>query len=396
MRVAVILESELHAGGGFQQELSTACLLARQQGAHDFVFYATNQQTVRVLKEKHVLVSFLAMRSLSNRFRGLARRMGVKDVSIAPFERILLRDRIDLVYFLAPSGIASHLRRLNYVITVWDQCHRDHPEFPEVNFDGQFERREDVYMVTLPKAVAVLVDAPLSKENLVRRYGCDAQRVHVASFLPSIDIKNSSEVDIKKKYGVTGKYIFYPAQFWAHKNHVYILDGLKILRGQHGLGIEAVFTGSDKKNLQFVLSYAQKLGLKDAVHYVGFVPNEDMASFYRQAIALVMPTYFGPTNIPPLEAFALGCPVCYSDLPGLRDQVGDAAFLMDLKDPGSLARHVVTILNDRDIVRQKISKGKTIAAGWTEDDYWNVLKGIFDEYAVKQHCWKDQADRSGA
>ena len=51
-----------------------------------------------------------------------------------------------------------------------------------------------------------------------------------------------------------------------------------------------------------------------------------------------MPTYFGPTNIPPLEAFSLNVPVCYSDLDGLREQVGEAAFLMNLKNPESLAR----------------------------------------------------------
>jgi glycosyltransferase involved in cell wall biosynthesis len=276
------------------------------------------------------------------------------------------------------------------VLTAWDQNHRDDPEFPEVNFNREFIDRDNFFKNTVPRAVAVLVDAKESKENLVKRYGCDAQRVHVAPFLPSLDIGKNPDIDLKKKYGIARKYIFYPAQFWAHKNHVYILDGLNILRQKHGIEIDAVFSGSDKgKNLKYVLSYAGKLGLGDAIHYVGFVPNEDMSSFYRQSIALVMPTYLGPTNIPPLEAFVLGCPVCYSDLPGLRDQVGDAAFLMDLKDPASMAKQVATILNDKKLVQQKIAKGKAIVAGWTEDDYWNVLKDIFESYRVKQHCWKD-------
>ena len=54
-----------------------------------------------------------------------------------------------------------------------------------------------------------------------------------------------------------------------------------------------------------------------------------------------MPTYFGPTNIPPLEAFALGVPVLYSDLPGLKDQVGDSALLLDLNNPESMAQHML-------------------------------------------------------
>jgi glycosyltransferase involved in cell wall biosynthesis len=38
-----------------------------------------------------------------------------------------------------------------------------------------------------------------------------------------------------------------------------------------------------------------------------------------------MPSYFGSTNLPPLEAVSLGCPVIYSDLPEFREQMGDAA-----------------------------------------------------------------------
>ena len=34
-----------------------------------------------------------------------------------------------------------------------------------------------------------------------------------------------------------------------------------------------------------------------------------------------MPTFFGPTNIPVLEAWALGCPVLTSDIRGIREQV---------------------------------------------------------------------------
>jgi len=397
MRVAVILESKLQAGGGFQQELSTARLLARRQGAHDFVFYTPHRENLGVLKEHGLTAVFLDMRSWKSRvffyaqkLKKLAGSSDTGDLAMAPFEKVLHRDGTDLVYFLSSSQMAAYVRRLNYLVTAWDQCHRDHLEFPEVNFEGQFEQRENFYKTIAPKAVAILVDAPTSKDNLVKRYGCDAARIHVAPFFPPEELSQAQAgMDVPKKYGIKRRYIFYPAQFWAHKNHVYVLDGLALLKQKYGIEMDVVFSGSDKGNLSFVLAYARKLGLQDAVHYVGFVPYVAMASFYGQALALVMPTYFGLTNIPPLEAFALGCPVCYPDLPGLRDQVGDAAFLMDLKDPGSMATQVMAILNDKGLVAQKVIKGKAIVARWTGDDYWDALKGIFDAYAVKQHCWKD-------
>jgi hypothetical protein len=48
-------------------------------------------------------------------------------------------------------------------------------------------------------------------------------------------------------------------------------------------------------------------------------------ALYEGAIALVMPSYGGPTNFPPLEAVVLCCPVVCCDLPGCREQMRDAA-----------------------------------------------------------------------
>ncbi|MBF0485479.1 MAG: glycosyltransferase family 4 protein [Candidatus Omnitrophica bacterium] len=396
VRIAVILESVFDVGGGFQQELSTACLLNKNQGQNRFVFYTTVRKNLDILHAHGIQAKYLDVRSIDNGpySRLTKRQIAHKILWLAGlarnfFEKVLLGDGIDLVYFLTPSGLAASLTRVNYVMTLLDLCHRDHPEFPEVNFDHAFESREYLYDKIFNKAVAVLVDSELGKANVLRRYGCDDERVFVAKFLPSVNVTSFNSVDVRSKYGIKNKYLFYPAQFWAHKNHVYILDGIDVLRKKYGIKMDVVFSGSDRGNLAHVLRYAQKLEIKDQVHYLGFVPGEDIASLYKEAVALVMPTYFGPTNIPPLEAFFLGCPVCYSNLPGLKDQVGDAAFLMDLNDPESLAGHVKTILNSPEVVLEKVKRGKTRVASWTEDEYWNVLDMVFTKYARKMKTWHD-------
>jgi len=396
MKIAVVLEFKLKVGGGFQQELSTACLLNRyQDDDRQFIFYTTEKENVEILKKLGVRSKYLNVRSINDKiyyhflkYVKIGHLFRTAVAAEAPFEKVFIQDNIDLIYFLAPSSLALAVTKTNYMITVWDLCHRDHPEFPEVNFNGQFESRENLFNNVLPKAVAVLTDSEYGKANILSRYACDSERVYTVKFLPSEGIKTGSSTDIRKKYSLKNKYIFYPAQFWAHKNHVYIVDGLKILRDKFGLEIDAVFSGSDEGNAKFVIGYAKKSGLEGNVHHVGFIPNEEMASFYKQAVALVMPTYFGPTNIPPLEAFTLGCPVCYPDLPGLRDQVQDAAFLMDLNEPESMARHIATILSDREAVMAKVTRGKQLLSEWTEDDHWKVLNQIFDKYARKMRCWK--------
>lgn len=393
MRIAVVFENSLKSGGGFQQGLSTACILNQHQDDDcTFVFYTLFKANIPILKEKGIEARYLGWLAwvywaLSRYLPTLKILRSMGALFNFPVEKAFVKDKVDLVYFLMPSPFSLLLRKINYVITVWDLCHRDHPEFPEVHSKGQFESRELLFSTALPKAVAVIVDSSLGKDNVVRRYGCDPERIYVAKFLPAFDKVIDTTVDVKNKYGIERPYLFYPAQFWAHKNHVYILEGLAVLKTKFDVVLDAVFSGADKGNMKHVLGCARKLGLEENIHCVGFIPSNEMGAFYKNAVALVMPTYFGPTNIPPLEAFSVGCPVCYSNLSGLRDQVEDAAFLLDLNRPESLATRIMEILNDKVLVQKKLLRGQGIVASWTEDDYWHVLCGIFDQYVVKLRCW---------
>jgi len=267
-------------------------------------------------------------------------------------------------------------------------CHRDYFEFPEVRNNQEFEIREKLLNTNLKKAVAVIVDSELGKQNIITRYGIDSMRVKVIPFIPPQNIAMEQEsVDIKKKYNLETNYVFYPAQFWAHKNHVYILDALKILKDEHRVMLSALFTGSDKGNMQYIEKYADKLGIAKQIKFIGFVANKELRSLYQQALALVMPTYFGPTNLPPLEAFQLECPVCYSDLPGLREQVEDAAFLLDLNNPQSLVNQLITIMEDATVVERKIKRGLELVENWDAQKIYGELLPIINGFAQKRKLW---------
>ncbi|MGN5486390.1 glycosyltransferase, partial [Campylobacter coli] len=70
----------------------------------------------------------------------------------------------------------------------------------------------------------------------------------------------------------------------------------------------------------------------------------ELGALYRGAAALVMPSYFGPTNLPPLEAWAVGTPVIYPE--AFKAQAGDAAILFDYDDPRSLAEAIIRLRDE--------------------------------------------------
>ena len=403
MNIAVILEQGIKEGGGFQQALSTIFLLNKYKSPkYNFIFFTAIEENIAALKKSGIEAHSLKLPYIAKIIAHFRRNILIYHMirksgffRFNKFDKVLRPYDIDLIYFLSPSGLSLETEKYNYIFTVWDLCHRDYVEFPEVREFREFEGRERLFNAALPKAVKVIADSELGKKNIIRRYNIDEQRVVVLPFLPSygIDIAacdyQKNYIDVKVKYSINGDYIYYPAQFWSHKNHIYILEGLKVLKGKYNIKINAVFSGSDKGNLEFVLKRAEDFGLNDQIYYIGFVSSEEIPYLYRQALALVMPTYFGPTNIPPLEAFKLECPVLYPDLPGLREQVKDSALLMDLTDPESLAQNLIKVIEKDKEIGNLVKNGKRKIEDLREEAYWLVFQGIFDDYAGKLKCWKE-------
>jgi glycosyltransferase involved in cell wall biosynthesis len=113
-----------------------------------------------------------------------------------------------------------------------------------------------------------------------------------------------------------------------------------------------------------------------------------MPYLYRQSLALVMPSYFGPTNLPPLEAFALGVPVLYPDKAGLREQVGAAALLMDLRDPDSLATHLNDLLSQPELRHRLVTDGHNRLIELDALDRIKILERILRDFHARRATWR--------
>lgn len=402
IRLAVLFDQHIQSGGGYQQQLNAAMHVQKLSSELVLPFYFTTiEKNIDILKDLGIDAIFLKLdffRRVWDRLnpwigKFLSNKINDALGHTTAFEHAFTKNEIDLIYFLSPNANAKKLRRLNYIVTVWDLCHRDDLEFPEVRWDGEFEAREFIYWSILPRSVAILVDSDLGKINIEKRYGIDRDRIFVMPFEASGPTRKNvftlSEyaIDIAFKYKLIHPYIFYPAQFWAHKNHVYLLDGVVLLEKLHGIKVCVIFCGSDKGNKLHIQKVVNDLGLYERVRFAGFVSDHELICLYKQSIALVMPTYFGPTNLPPLEAFELGVPVLYSDKPGLKDQVEGAALLMDLNNPSSLADHLKCLMMDQAINQKLIYSGYRKIEELNKFNHVSILKSIMENFLIRRRNW---------
>jgi glycosyltransferase involved in cell wall biosynthesis len=86
----------------------------------------------------------------------------------------------------------------------------------------------------------------------------------------------------------------------------------------------------------------------EAVRTPGYLPEEDLARVVAGAAALVFPSWYEGFGLPALEALACGTPVVASDLPALREVLGDQAELVPPGDAAALADALARALDDPD------------------------------------------------
>jgi glycosyltransferase involved in cell wall biosynthesis len=83
-----------------------------------------------------------------------------------------------------------------------------------------------------------------------------------------------------------------------------------------------------------------------AVRTPGYLPEEDLARVMAGAAALVYPSWYEGFGLPVLEALACGTPVVASDLPALREVLGDQAELVPPGDTAALADALAKVVED--------------------------------------------------
>jgi glycosyltransferase involved in cell wall biosynthesis len=270
--------------------------------------------------------------------------------------------------------------------------HRAHPCFPEVGAFGgwPWDQREKFYQYVLPRATYVVTGNEAGKKDVVDFYRISAERVKTLP-LPTPDFASGSVVArAPNGFENHAPFLFYPAQFWPHKNHVALLSALKILVEQDRLDFSVVLTGADKGNMKFVQQTAEDLGLEDRVRVLGFVSRDELVYLYQNAFALAYPSYFGPDNIPPMEAFALGCPVIAAKVPGAEEQMGDAALFFDPSRETELAARIKELHSAPGLRETLIRRGRTRASQWTARDYVLRIFQIAEEFQSMRRNWSSR------
>lgn len=244
-----------------------------------------------------------------------------------------------------------------FVAMNWDIGHLSTYPFPEII--SSYRQRDDFYRKVLPKAILVSCESNSGKEEIKEYTTLGEHKLRVVPlFAGNVASLSLSQIEIEKNLNqlhlVPNTYFYYPAQFWAHKNHIGLLKAFKRFIDTTDKNCKLVLSGSRRSNYSYVVQTIRELELESNVIVLGFISNEMVYSLYKGAISLVMASHFGTTNMPPIEAMEIGCPVACSGLAGHKEILGDSGVYFNSYDEGSILNALIEVYRNNSKYREKI------------------------------------------
>lgn len=314
---------------------------------------------------EHDFVLFTNLQNSGSFYPGAAARISESDN---------WADRMDMDVLFFPGTTMMPVRsKQKSVVTVHDLQHLHLPE--NFSLRERFRRfRRD--RPSALRANAVIAISKFTQDALLTSYGLSEEMVTV--IYPGVDrnfFQSASErevADIRKKFSLPDRFVFYPARFWLHKNHARLYEAMRIVRREAGLNYWLVLTGENARG-----------PLPEMVMSLGFVPSSDLPALYRAADALAFPSLYEGFGLPVLEAMAAGCPVVCSTAGALPEAAGDAAVFVNPASPAAIAAGLQRVLTDltlrADLVRRGDARAERVswtrAAGQTLDLIEKVYRG---------------------
>ena len=241
-----------------------------------------------------------------------------------------LRPRVSHFQYVLPPAIPGRL-----VVTVHDLSFEDHPEW-------MAPHDRVLFRTLVPRAVrradAVLTVSEWTRSRIVERYGIPAERVVVT---PN-GVDPTFGPDGPRRDGAP--YLLFVGAIQPRKDPLTAIRALEHLDPS----LRLLVAGPEKRGGDELRQEVRRLGLERRVELLGHVGSAELATLYRGAACLVVPSLYEGFCLPVVEAMACGTPVVAARTSAIPEVAGDAAVLVEPRNPAALAAGVDRALAERE------------------------------------------------
>lgn len=237
------------------------------------------------------------------------------------FPSILNKENLSLVHF--PYFSVPIFYNRPFIVTIHDLILHHFPTgrastLPLFFYKLKLLGYKFVISKAVQKAKRIITVSNSTKEEILDHLKIKENKVVVIYEGIDEEIQSSN---LKVKNLVKGKYFLYVGNAYPHKNLERLLEAFNALSSD----VKLVLVGKEDHFYKRLKEKVRKMKLTDKVIFLQNVNDEELASLYKNAIALVVPSLMEGFGLPAIEAMANKCLILASDIPSLKETCGNVA-----------------------------------------------------------------------
>jgi glycosyltransferase involved in cell wall biosynthesis len=184
--------------------------------------------------------------------------------------------------------------------------------------------------------------------------------------------------EVQQAYHLPEQFILWAGQLYPPKNVGRLIQAFAKVKDDipHTL----VLAGEERWRYKEDLELIERLGIKDRIHFTGWVSHDDLPMFYNLADVFVLPSLYEGFGIPLLEAMACGCPVLTATTCSPPEVVKEAGYLFNPMEVDDIAFGIREVLSNSELRSTMVAKGlervKEFSWGKCAREALNVLEKV--------------------
>lgn len=266
------------------------------------------------------------------------------------------RDRLDvlLVQYTGPPVI-----RCPVVTVVHDVGFARLPQF--------YTRAERIWMkrtipLTMLRAAGVITVSEFSKEEIVGLYAVPRARVTVAHNGVAPAFSDGS----RRAPSIDPPFFLSVGNLQPRKNLPTLVRGYRsFLERRPEAPERLVVVGQPWFEAETLHRETVDLRASGRLLFTGYVADEDLVGLLQGATAFAYPSVYEGFGLPPIEAMAAGAPTLVSDIPVMREVLGDSALRLPPSDSDAWAGALDRVSSDAGLRARLTEAGRARAARYT-------------------------------
>jgi glycosyltransferase involved in cell wall biosynthesis len=260
------------------------------------------------------------------------------------------------VYFSPLNGFGPDLLDRPTLSTIADVQEQFFPHY----FTAETLRhRALIYPHTAHAVTTLLTISEFSRQSICNAFGVPPGKVRAIHLAPNDEVVGARAQWPAELGPPPGRFVFYPANLYPHKNHATLLDAL-VLLADRGIDCGCVLTGQPAQPGIDLDAEVAGRGLGGRVRWLGHVAPPTLRWLYENAVALCFPSQFEGFGMPLVEAMLCGCPVVASPASCIPEIVGSAALLVP-PTAAAFADAVAGLLADPALRDETVARGRAHA-----------------------------------